>query len=237
MCGRFVSSSPPDEVARYFDAEPPPETAIGPRWNVAPTDDVYVVLTDGGVRRLAPLHWGLVPAWATSPAIGNKMINARAESLADKTAFNRAFRTRRAIVPADGFYEWRKVPGQKARQPFFVHRADGEPLAFAGLWEEWRGAERGGGPRLRSATIVTTTANATMAPIHDRMPVILPPSTWDEWLDPGTHDLDALGRFLVPAPPQLLALHPVAPDVGNVRNQGPHLAAPVGPADGGAHEG
>jgi len=230
MCGRFVSSSPPDEIARYFDAEPLADAALEPRWNVAPTDDVYVVLVDGGVRRVAAHHWGLVPFWAKSPAVGARMINARAEGLADKGAFKHAFRTRRCLVPADGFYEWQPVPGQKAKQPYFIHRADAEPLAFAGLWEEWRAPNRDDDERLRSATIITTTANDTMAPIHDRMPVVLPRSAWDQWLDPGDADLDTLGRLLVPAPPSLLALHPVGSAVGNVRNQGPQLIEPVEPA-------
>ncbi|MCU1496893.1 MAG: hypothetical protein JWM47_846 [Acidimicrobiales bacterium] len=237
MCGRFVSSSPPDEVARYFDAEPPGEAAFEPRYNVAPTEDVFVVLVDGGVRRLAPHHWGLVPVWATSPAAGARMINARAEGLGEKAAFKRSYARRRCLVPADGFYEWQKVPGQKTKQPYFIHREDHEPLAFAGLWEEWRGPDRAGSQRLRSTTIVTTTANEVMAPIHDRMPVILPPSAWDEWLDPDNADLDALGRLLVPAPPQILTLHPVATDVGNVRNQGPHLVEPAAPIAGGSTAG
>ena len=230
MCGRYVSSSPPDEIARYFDAEPPGEAELEPNWNVAPTADVYVVLVDGGVRRLESLHWGLVPFWATSPAIGNRMINARAEGLADKNAFKRAFRKRRCIVPADGFYEWQKVPGQKAKQPYFIERRDHEPLAFAGLWEEWRGPDRDGAERLRSTTIITTEANETMAPVHDRMPVLLPARAWEAWLDPDNADLETLGRLLVPAPKQLLTMHPVATDVGNVRNQGPHLIDPVDPA-------
>jgi putative SOS response-associated peptidase YedK len=227
VCGRYVSASPPDEIARYFDAEPPVETAIEPSWNVAPTDDVYVVLADGEARRLAAHHWGLVPFWAKDPKIGNRMINARAEGLADKGAFKRAFRSRRCLVPADGFYEWAAVPGQKAKQPYLVERVDGEPLAFAGLWEEWRGPDHDRSERLRSTTIVTTSANEAMAPIHDRMPVILPPSAWDEWLDPANHDLDALSRLLVPAPPRIIRLRPVSTEVNNVRNQGPHLIDPL----------
>jgi putative SOS response-associated peptidase YedK len=226
MCGRFVSSSPPDEIARYFDAQPP-EASLEPNWNVAPTNDIYVVTVDGGVRRLEPRHWGLVPFWAKSPAIGNKMINARSEGLAEKNAFKHAFRKRRCIVPADGFYEWQKVPGQKTKQPYFIQRTDHEPLAFAGLWEEWRGPERDGEQRLRSATIITTAANETMAPVHDRMPVLLPPTAWDAWLDPGNADLETLGRLLVPAPPQILTMHPVSTEVGNVRNRGPQLVHPL----------
>ncbi|QXC61994.1 SOS response-associated peptidase [Aquihabitans sp. G128] len=230
MCGRFVSSSPPDEVARYFDAEPPVEDAFVPRYNVAPTDDVFVVLVDGGVRRVAAHHWGLVPFWAKSPAAGARMINARAEGLADKGAFKAAYRARRCIVPADGFYEWQKLEGTKAKQPYFVHRPDHEPLAFAGLWEEWR-PSRDSDDVLRSTTIITTTANDAMAAIHDRMPVILAPGSWDRWLDPADADLDTLGRLLVPAPPDVLALRPVGTEVGNVRNQGPQLIAPVEPGD------
>lgn len=227
MCGRFVSSSTPDEIAQYFDAEPAPEAALEPSWNVAPTNDVYVVLEDGGLRRVAPHHWGLVPIWASSPSMGSKMINARAEGLATKNAFKHAFRKRRCIVPVDGFYEWRKVPGQRTKQPYFISRPDGEPLAFAGLWEEWKGPERDGSQRLRSTTIITTTPNDLMATIHDRMPVILPPTAWDAWLDPANADLDALGHLLVPAPSDLLVLRPVSTEVNNVRNKGAHLIDPV----------
>lgn len=158
------------------------------------------------------------------------MINARAETLATKGAFKHAFAHRRCLVPVDGFYEWQRVPGQKVKQPYFVHRPDGEPLALAGLWEEWRGPDRDGSERLRSATIVTTTPNETMAAIHDRMPVILPPAVWDEWLSPTEDDLDALGRLLVPAPAELLVLRPVSTEVNSVRNQGSHLVGPVDPA-------
>ena len=228
MCGRFVSSSPPDEIARYFDADPPAEAAMEPNYNVAPTSDIYVVLADGGVRRVTPMHWGLVPFWAKSPAIGNKMINARADGLADKNAYRHAFRKKRCLVPADGFYEWRKTAGEKAKQPFYIHRADGEPLALAGLWEEWR-PSKDSDERLRSTTIITTTPNELMATIHDRMPVILPPSAWEAWLDPDNADLETLGKLLVPAPDGLLTMHPVSKDVGNVRNQGAHLIEPIDP--------
>ncbi|MEO6988991.1 MAG: SOS response-associated peptidase [Aquihabitans sp.] len=227
MCGRFVSSSSPDEIARYFDATPPAEAALEANYNVAPTTDIYVVLEDGGIRRVAPHYWGLVPVWAKDPGIGSRMINARSETLAEKNAFKHAYRKRRCIVPVDGFYEWKKVPGQKTKQPYFIHRPDEEPLAFAGLWEEWKGPERDGTDLLRSATIITTAANETMAPIHDRMPVVLPPTAWDDWLDPDNADLESLGHLLVPAPPEILVLHPVSTDVGNVRNRGAYLTDPV----------
>jgi putative SOS response-associated peptidase YedK len=223
MCGRFVSSSTADEIAHHFDARSVPEAALPPSWNVAPTADVAVVLEGPDGRIVALHHWGLVPIWAESPKVGARMINARAEGLDAKPAFKHAFRRRRCIVPADGFYEWRTIPGQKVKQPYFVTRADGEMLAFAGLWEEWRGPARDGAERLRSTTIITTAANETMAPVHDRMPVILPEGAWDRWLDPGETDVHALGGLLVPAPPDLLQLRPVGRAVGNVRNQGPHL--------------
>jgi putative SOS response-associated peptidase YedK len=227
MCGRFVSASSPDEIARYFDAEAP-EALLEPSYNVAPTNDVYAVLNDGGVRRLDAFHWGLVPIWAKDPRQGAKMINARAETLAAKNAYKPAFKRRRCIIPADGFYEWQKIPGQKTKQPHFIHRPDGEPLAFAGLWEVWKGPDKQGDP-LRSCTIVTTSANATMEPLHDRMPVILPASAWDEWLDPANDDLETLGKLLVPAAPELIVTHPVSTEVNTVRNKGAELIEQVDP--------
>ncbi|MGE3620945.1 MAG: SOS response-associated peptidase [Acidimicrobiia bacterium] len=225
MCGRFASTSPPDQVAAYFGAELA-EALLEPSYNVAPTNDVYAVLEDGGVRHVDAFHWGLIPLWAKDPKIGSKMINARAETLAEKSAYRSAFRKRRCIVPADGFYEWKAVPGQKAKQPYFIHRADGEPLAFAGLWEVWRGPDKDQEP-LRSATIVTTSANQDMAPVHDRMPVVLPREAWSTWLDRDGDDLDLLGKLLVPARPGILTMHPVSTLVNNVRNKGPELADPV----------
>ena len=233
MCGRFVSASPPDQIARYFDAAPEGERVLEPSYNVAPTNDVYAVLVDGGVRRLETLHWGLVPFWAKDPSVGNRMINARAESLADKPAYRRAFRKRRCIIPADGFYEWKVVPGQKQKQPMYMHRADGEPLAFAGLWEVWRPKTdpegQGVAEELHSCTIITGQPNDKVAEVHDRMPVILPPSAWERWLDPEVQDVDLLGAFLVPAPSELIDLYPVSTEVNNVRNKGAHLLDPVIP--------
>jgi putative SOS response-associated peptidase YedK len=236
MCGRFVSASPPDQIARYFDAVDDGEHALEPNYNVAPTTDVYAVLVDGGVRRLEVLHWGLVPFWAKSPSAGNKMINARAETVATKNAYRHAFRKKRCIIPADGFYEWKVVPGQKNKQPMYIHRPDGEPMAFAGLWEVWRNPDAPG-EELHSCTVVTGEANEKMATVHDRMPVMLPPSAWETWLDPEVDDVELLGKFLVPAPPELIELRPVSTEVNNVRNKGPHLldrveAAESVPLDG-----
>lgn len=233
MCGRFVSASPPDEIARYFDAVDPEEAVLEPSYNVAPTDDVYAVLEHDGRRVIEVLHWGLVPSWAKSPSVGSRMINARAETVATK--FKPSFTKRRCIVPATGFYEWKAVPGQKKKQPLFVHDPSGHPLAMAGLWEIWhdRGDTAGTktlrGGALHSCTIITTTANDDMAPIHDRMPVLLPPDAWSSWLDESNEDLDALASLLVPAPAGFVELYPVGPDVGNVANQGAHLMARVDP--------
>lgn len=233
MCGRFVSASPPDDIARYFDAAAP-EQALGENYNVAPTNDVYAVYEDGGVRRLDAFHWGLVPHWAKDPSVGNRMINARAETVAGKNAFKPSLRKRRCLIPADGFYEWKKVEGQKKKQPMFIHRPDEQPLAFAGLWTIWRNPEVEG-EELHSCTIITTQANATMEPIHDRMPVILDQADWDQWLDPANDDVDTLGKLLVPAPPKLIEVFPVSTDVNSVRNKGPELIARVDPATGEIH--
>jgi putative SOS response-associated peptidase YedK len=236
MCGRFVSASPPDEIARYFDAEAP-ETALEPSYNVAPTNDVYAVTADGGVRRVEAYHWGLVPRWAKDPKIGSKMINARSETLATKNAYKPAFKRRRCIIPADGFYEWQRKAapaGEKPKgkkRPHYIHSEDGAPLAIAGLWEVWQGPSKdskegddsGDSQALHSCTIITTTPNDTMAKLHDRMPVLLPASAWDEWLDPTNDDLDTLGKLLVPAPSELITTYPVSTAVNSVRNKGPEL--------------
>lgn len=227
MCGRFVAASPPDEVARYFGATAVAEEvkAAEPEanFNVAPSTDVFVVHEETGERLVDQFHWGLVPIWAKDLKVGNRMINARAETIAEKNAYKRPFAKRRCIIPADGFYEWTKVPGHKKKQPWFIHRPDDEPIAFAGLWDIWRGPDRKGPEEVRSCTIITGSPNEKMANIHDRMPVMLPPSAWDEWLDPTLHDLDVLQEFLVPAPAELIRIHPVSAEVGNVRNRGAHL--------------
>ncbi len=229
MCGRFVSSSAPDQVAAYFGVDQVGETLLEPSYNVAPTNDVYVVLESGGVRRLEAFHWGLVPFWAKDPKIGNRMINARAETVAEKNAYRTAFRKRRCIIPADGFYEWTKKPGQDKKQPMYIHRPDGEPFAFAGLWETWKGED---GAPLQSCTIITGQPNEAMAEIHDRMPAILPPSAWATWLDTELQDPEVLQPLLVPAPNRIITMHPVSTEVNNPRNGGAHLVEPLDEASG-----
>lgn len=231
MCGRYVAASTPDDLAAYFGAAMP-ETLLPPSYNVAPTSDVYAVVERPEGRVLEVVHWGFVPSWAKERKVGQRMINARAEGLADSRAFRSSFRARRCIVPADGFYEWQSSPADRGakpkKQPYYLHRADGEPLALAGLWSAWRDPQApADAPWLVSATIITTAANERVAPLHDRMPAILPASCWSTWLDPANQDVEALARLLGPAPEELLVLDPVSTDVNSVRNQGPQLIEPI----------
>lgn len=244
MCGRFVSASSAESIAEYFGAAFNRES-LGENFNVAPTNDIYGVVADAdGSLRLEAFHWGLIPSWAKERKIGAKMINARAETLAEKPAYKSVFKNRRCIIPMDGFYEWKAgtedgpvtAKGKPAKQPMFIHSQNGEPLAVAGLWSVWKdpeAAEGADGDRwLHSATVVTTSANGTMSPVHNRMPVLLPKSLWEEWLNPNMHDLDRLSQLLVPAPDDVLTMHPVSTQVNNVRNKGPELTDPVDPAAG-----
>lgn len=224
MCGRFVSATEPEELAAYFGAELADGVALEPSYNVAPTNDVYSVLVTDGLRRLATLRWGLIPPWASDVRIGNRMINARMETVAGSKAYRRPFRARRCIVAADGFYEWVPVPGERHKQPVYIHRTDGEPLAFAGLWERWRPPDA---DPVHSTTIITGPANDRIAEVHDRMPMLLPPSAWEPWLDPGLDDPAVVGGLLRPAPSELFTIHPVSREVNNPRRKSPHLIDPI----------
>jgi putative SOS response-associated peptidase YedK len=237
MCGRFALVTPPARLARYFQAvlddrdedEPPPS------WNVAPTDRVVGVRarrpketeTETPSRVLTPFRWGLIPSWAKDPSAGNRLFNARAETVATKASFRTAFAAHRILVPADGFYEWHKLDNG-TRQPYYFTRADGAPLAFAGLAEWWRDRNAPpDAPGIRSCTIITTAAGHDMDGIHDRMPVILSPDTFDVWLDPDNEEIPELVSLLRAAPDGTLAHHAVSPRVGNVRNNDADLVAPV----------
>lgn len=239
MCGRFVSTAGPDRIAAYFDTVLPTEAvadSLGENYNVAPTQDIYAVVSSGdGTARVDAFHWGLIPGWAKDRKIASRMINARAETLAEKPAFKGLLRKKRCIVPMAGFYEWRpgvdggpvNAKGQPLKQPMFIHRVDGAPLAVAGLWTAWKDPDDPDGRFLHSATIVTTAANATMAPVHDRMPAILTPDQWSAWLDPTNDDLDSLRAMLTGGPADLIEMQPVSTDVNNVRNNSPDLIAPI----------
>jgi putative SOS response-associated peptidase YedK len=235
VCGRFVSASTPERIASYFGAQLDVES-LGANYNVAPTQDIYAVVTGpDGVTRVQALHWGLVPSWAKEIKIGSRMINARSETLADKPAFKGLFAKKRCLIPMDGFYEWKagtadgplNAKGQPLKQPMFIHRIDGEPLAVAGLWTAWKDPTDPAARWLHSATVVTTAANATMRPVHDRMPVVVPVARWAEWLDPANHDVAALAELFEPRDDGLLTMHPVSTDVNNVRNNRPDLLDPI----------
>jgi putative SOS response-associated peptidase YedK len=225
MCGRFVQVSSPDLLVERFGVDEVAAPAHAPSYNVAPRAGVYAVrdrVEDDGRRRyLSELRWGLIPSWAKDPKVGDRMINARAESLADKPAYERAFRRHRCLVPADGFYEWQRRGSRK--QPMFIHRRDGEPMAFAGLWAAWRDGDGDDADWLRSCAIVTTDANDVLAPLHDRMPVVLEERDWNRWLDPTADDVDALARLLVPASNELLVAYAVSSAVNSADNDGPEL--------------
>ncbi|CAN5560064.1 SOS response-associated peptidase [soil metagenome] len=234
MCGRFVSASSPESIAEYFGAAFDGET-LEENHNVAPTADVYAVVADDeGHRRVDAFRWGLVPSWAKDIKVGARMINARSETLAEKPAFKGVFGKHRCLIPMDGFYEWTRTTVGDApptKQPVFIHRRDGELLAVAGLWAAWRPQGDDDAEWLHSASVITTSANATMAPVHDRMPVILPESAWAEWLDPNMHDTGRLRHLFVPANDGLLTMYSVSTEVNNARNKGAHLMAPMGTAD------
>ena len=227
MCGRFAFYSPAEATAALFNASGTVD--LKPRYNIAPTQQIAVVRNrvDEPGRELAAIKWGLVPFWAKDPSIGNRMINARAETVAEKPAFRAAYRRRRCLVLADGFYEWKRVEGHKRKQPMYLTSIDGAPLAFAGVWDVWKDRncldEAGEPLELYSCTIITGEPNERVAEVHDRMPVMLPPDVWDTWLDRDNHDVDALQELLVPAPAELIQLRMVSTDVNNVRNNNPSL--------------
>ena len=239
MCGRFVSTAGPDRIAAYFDTVLPTEAvaeSLGENFNVAPTQDIYAVVDNGtGTARVDAFHWGLIPSWAKDRKIATRMINARAETLGEKPAFKGLMKKKRCIVPMDGFYEWLpgspdgplNAKGKPLKQPMFIHRGDGEPLAVAGLWTAWKDPDDPDGRFLHSVTIITTAANATMRPVHDRMPAILVPTLWASWLDPANDHLEELSAMLDGGPPDLLTMEAVSTDVNNVRNNRPELIEPV----------
>ena len=222
MCGRFAQQHPASELAELFAAEPLVDDA-GARFNLAPTDPALVVVQRDDRRAVVSYRWGLVPHWATSAGNAARTINARAETVAVSPTFRESFRRRRCIVPADAFYEWRRDGG--VRQPFVIRRRDGLPLAFAGLWAGWR--DPLSGEVRRTFAIVTAGASAVVAPVHDRMPVILPPGAWATWLDPTLVDPGELHGMLVPVDPDTLEVYPVRRLVNSIRNDGPELLEPL----------
>lgn len=219
MCGRYTLASPTERLAEEFGVDAS-SIELAPNYNVAPTQKVAAVLEDGGQRRLEVLRWGLIPPWADDPGIGSRMINARSETAPGKPSFRRAFRERRCLIPADGFYEWQRTNG--AKQPYYIHMEDGRPFAFAGLWESWSKGEG----EIRTCTILTTGANALVGEVHDRMPVILAHDAYDVWLDPAS-ERDELTGLLASYPEDEMEAYPVSRFVNSPSNNDPRCIEPA----------
>jgi putative SOS response-associated peptidase YedK len=220
MCGRFTLKTRPEVLAEHFEL--PEVPGVKPRYNIAPTQPVAVVRTgfEGG-RELSPLRWGLIPSWADDPSIGNRMINAQAETAAEKPAYRSAFRLRRCLVLADGFYEWAKANG--AKQPHYFQLKDGSPFAFAGLWERWAKGEE----PIESCTLLTTEANEAVGPVHQRMPVILEPKEYGRWLDPQRRRPEDVSAILRPFPAERMVAYPVGRWVNDPRHDDPRCVEPA----------
>jgi putative SOS response-associated peptidase YedK len=218
MCGRYtLTEITPDLLAEVFGVQETPQ--LSPRFNIAPTQNVPVVrvLEAGEPRRMDLLRWGLIPVWAKDRAIGNRLINARSETAAEKPAFRTSFKRKRCLVVTDGFYEWQKTPSGK--QPFWIHREDSRPFAFAGLWSWWKDPETE--EPVETFTILTTTPHPKVAPVHNRMPAIVAPEAYGLWLDPEEDQADHLQALLGPEGGKDLVLTPVSTRVNNPRNEGP----------------
>jgi putative SOS response-associated peptidase YedK len=222
MCGRFTLHTPVSELQMAFKgfAFPPDVDA---HYNIAPSLSILTIENDGE-RKVAAAKWGLVPFWAKDPKIGNRMINARADTLATKPAFRDAYQNKRCLIIADGFFEWKKSPDGKTKTPMYITLNEGRPFAFAGLWDTWKQED---GERLKTCTIITTEPNALMADIHNRMPVILPPDSYDLWLDPDTTEPEILNGLLHPYPAEDMTLHPVSDTVNSPRNDETACIEPV----------
>jgi putative SOS response-associated peptidase YedK len=227
MCGRFTLTADPEDLRQAFPWLNVPhgvlDQGMSPRYNVAPTQPVAVVANDGK-NQLDFFNWGLIPSWAKDPEIGNRMINARAETLLEKPSFRAAFRRRRCLILADGFFEWQKTAGQKTRTPFYIQLRSATPFAFAGLWESWNSPD---GSNILSCTIITTQPNALMQPIHDRMPVILPGEAYKFWLSPGEVDPHQLQALLQPYPAEAMRAYPISTLVNSPANDSPACIQPV----------
>jgi putative SOS response-associated peptidase YedK len=223
MCGRVVQKTPLDEIRVLFETVNPVPNAA-PVYNGAPTDGLAVVRLDrDGRRSLDLLRWGLIPYWAKDKSIGPRCINAMSETVATKPAFRDAFRHRRCLVPVDFFYEWQRTPA--GNQPCAIGLADGSPMALAGLWERWKDAAEGA--MLHTFSVITGQPNELIAPIHNRMPVILPRPAWRRWLGEDRAEADELRALLRPYPAEAMRVYPVSPRVGNVRTSGPELLKPA----------
>ena len=224
MCGRFRQTRSQKQLEERFQAEAEAEVEVVPRFNIAPTQPVVTVRQERGKasRHLSAMRWGLIPSWAKDISYGNQTVNARSETVTTKLSFSDSVRYRRCLIPADGFYEWKK--SGKVRQPYLFEVDKGELFAFAGLWDEWKNPE---GKIIESCTILTTTPNTLVADIHDRMPVIVAPDKYGLWLNPEVEDFVAVREILKPYDPSLMRYCPVSPRVNQVQNEGADCAAPI----------
>ena len=222
MCGRFALTVDPADLQEAFPEYTIPAQAA-PHFNIAPTQPILALPNDG-TNRADFFVWGLIPSWAKDPSIGGRMINARAETLAEKPAFRAAYKYHRCLIFADGFFEWQARPGEKSKLPHFIHLKDGKPFAFAGLWEHWQSPD---GSEVRSATIITTEPNQLMAAIHNRMPVILPRNAYTQWLDPAPQQPAALQSLLVPYPETEMEAFPISMLVNSPANDRPEVVLPA----------
>lgn len=212
MCGRFTSHLSPELLEALFGIPAPSE--LKPRYNIAPTQPVMIVRQQlDGKRELSYVNWGLIPSWSKDPSIAQSLINARSETVAEKPSFRSAYRHRRCIVPGNGYFEWQKT-GEKSKQPWYITSTDGSPFSFAGLWEHWQSPD---GSEIESCCILTTAANELTQPIHDRMPVILPPGSFTKWLSAASNQ-NELQKLLVPYPSTAMDCYRVSPLVNNPRN-------------------
>jgi putative SOS response-associated peptidase YedK len=221
MCGRFTLRAPESRLKSDFEVEelPPVEA----RYNIAPTQNVLAIHETSGSRQVKLLRWGLIPSWAKDAAMGSRLINARSETVTEKPAFREAFKHRRCLIPADGFYEWQPVTNRK--QPYFFRLKDDRPFAFAGLWESWKGAS---GERVESCSILTTEANELLRGVHDRMPLILHPEDYELWLDDDARKREMLKELLRPYAASEMVAHPVGALINNPKSQGAELIKEVG---------
>lgn len=216
MCGRFTQRQPAARLKKGFSVEEVPE--VEARYNISPTQGILGVRQTPDGREMGLLKWGLIPSWAKDPSIGVKLINARSETVTEKPSFREAFKKRRCIIPADGFYEWQRTEGRK--QPFFFHLRDDRPFGFAGLWDRWRNKEGG---IIETCTILTTEANGILMPVHDRMPVILHPEDYELWLDEDVRESDLRLELLQPFPASEMSGYPVSASVNSPHSQGVEL--------------
>lgn len=223
MCGRFTLASDAEILQQvFFDFEVPMN--LSPRYNISPTQDIAAV-PNTAEKQAEFFHWGLIPSWAKDPKIGNRMINARSETLAEKPSFRNAYKRRRCLVLADGYYEWQKIPGEKAKQPVYIRLKSQKPFAVAGLWEVWQAKDMD--EPLKSCTIITCPPNAFLEEIHHRMPVILPVDAYAQWLSPDEQPADVLQSLLIPYPGEEMEAYPVSRFVNRPTNDSPECIAPL----------